>query len=200
VSRVRRFLSTLYHVFFNFVLYSFRNINQKIMSKFPVWRMREETTEHVQSCIKIFKWLILPASVLYMLLMFFLFNVNVLGSVLWGLAVFFYSNFLPDLSSIYRGKTSDGGAVLPWYKRYAILLFAPLLVWILFSGIRLNWRTTETFHNFKSLIVYGVFLFAVGFFAFAKFPIQTGNIIEILVFPLYGLAGYLTHLKVDKTW
>ncbi|MEM4701336.1 MAG: hypothetical protein QXZ51_04240, partial [Candidatus Bathyarchaeia archaeon] len=66
--------------------------------------------------------------------------------------------------------------------------------------IRLNWRTTETFHNFKSLIVYGVFLFAVGFFAFAKFPIQTGNIIEILVFPLYGLAGYLTHLKVDKTW
>lgn len=67
-------------------------------------------------------------------------------------------------------------------------------------GIRLNWRTAETFHNFKSLIVYGVFLLAVGFFAFIKLPIQVGNVIEILVFPVYGLVGYLTHLKVDKIW
>jgi len=86
MSRIRKALSTLYHAFFNFVLYSFKCINQKIRSKFPVWRMREETTEHVQSCIKVFRRLVPPASVLYVFLMFFFFGVNVLGSVLWVFA------------------------------------------------------------------------------------------------------------------
>jgi len=58
--------------------------------------------------------------------MFFFFKVNVLGSMLWGLAVFFYNNFLQDLPSIYRRKAADSGVEgLPWYKRYVILLFAP---------------------------------------------------------------------------
>ena len=201
MSKMRKLLSTLYHAFFNFVLHSFKSINRRVRSKLPVWRMREETAEHVHSSIKVFKWLILPASFFYAFLMFFFFKVNVLGSMLWGLAVFFYSIFLPDLPSIYRRKAADsGGEDPPWYKRYVILLFAPLLVWILFSGIRLNWRTSETYHNFKSLTVYGIFLYVVGFLAFIKFPVQTGNLIEVLIFPLYGFAGYLTHLKVDKVW
>ncbi|MEM3566088.1 MAG: hypothetical protein QXK47_02910 [Candidatus Bathyarchaeia archaeon] len=201
MSKIRRFLATLYHAFFNFVLNSFKSINRKIRSKLPVWRMKEETREHVQSSIKVFKWIILPASIFYVFLEFLLFGENALDTMLWGLAVFFYSNFLPDLPSIYRRKAkNNGGKDLSWYKRYAILLFAPLLVWILFSGIHLGWRTTETYHNFKSLTVYCTFLFIIGFFAFVKFPIQTGNLIKILVFPLYGLAGYLTHLRVDKIW
>jgi hypothetical protein len=40
----------------------------------------------------------------------------------------------------------------------------------------------------------------VGFFAFVKFPIDVGSITEILSLPLYGVVGYLTHLKVDKIW
>jgi len=201
MSRIRKFLAALYHAFFNFVLNSFKSINRKIKSKLPVWRMKEETKEHVQSSIKVFRWIILPASLLYVFLELYLFGENALDTMLWGLAVFFYSNFLPDLPSIYRKKAKNNDAKdLPWYKRYAILLFAPLLVWILFSGIRLSWRTTETYHNFKSLTVYCVFLFIVGFLAFIKFPITLGNFVEILVFPFYGLAGYLTHLKVDKIW
>lgn len=183
------------------MLHTFESINHRIRSKLSLLRMMEETTEHVQSSIKVFKWLILPASVLYVFLMFSFFNANVVGSMLWGLAVFFYSNFLPDLPSIYRKKAENGNTKdLPGYKRYAILLLAPLLVWILFSGIRLSWRTAETYHDFKSLTVFGAFLFVVGFLAFVKFPVQTENLIEILVFPLYGLVGYLTHLKVDKIW
>lgn len=200
MSRIRRFLATLYHMFFNFVLNSFKSINRKIRSRLPVWRMKEETIEHVESSIKIFRWIILPLSFLYVFLAFYLLDENVLDSMLWGLAIFFYSNFLPDLPSIYRIKArNDNANDIPWIKRYAILLLAPLLVWILFSGIRLKWRTTETYHNAKSLTVYCIFLLAIGFFAFSKFPIQTGNIIEIFIFPLYGFAGYLTHLKVDKT-
>jgi hypothetical protein len=40
----------------------------------------------------------------------------------------------------------------------------------------------------------------LGFFAFVKFPINVGSITEILSLPLYGVVGYLTHLKVDKIW
>jgi hypothetical protein len=93
--------------------------------------------------------------------------------MLWGLLVFFYSNFLPDLPSIHRkGAKNKENEDLPWYKKYALLLFASLLVGVLFSGIRLSWRTTETYHNFKSLAVYGCFLLILGFPAFIKFPPQ----------------------------
>jgi len=163
--------------------------------------MEEETLEHIRSLIKVFKWIVLPASLLYVFANFYFFGENALGSVLWGILIFFYSNFLPDLPSIHRKKNYNGGTEdLPWYKKYALLLLAPLLIWILFSGIRLAWRTTDTFHNFKSLTIYGTFLFLLGFFAFVKFPITIGNITEIMSFSLYGVMGFLTHLKVDKIW
>jgi len=163
--------------------------------------MEEETLEHVHSSIKVFKWMVLPASLLYVLADFYFFGENALGSMLWGVLLFFYSNFLPDIPSIYRKKeNSEGAEDLPWYKKYILLLFAPLLVWILFSGIRLRWKTRETFHDFESLTVYGAFLLILGFFAFVKFPMSIGNVTEILSLPFYGVIGYLTHLKVDKIW
>lgn len=208
MSRVKRFfeaihntLTSLYQVLCNFILHSFKSINRKIRSKLPVWRMEEETLEHVRFLIKVFKWIVLPASLLYLLADFYFLGENALGSMLWGILIFFYSNFLPDLPSIYRKKKDNGQTKdLPWYKKYALLLFAPLLIWILFSGIRLNWRTSATFHDFKSLTIYGAFLLALGFFAFVRFPIGIGDMSEILSLPLYGAIGYLTHLKVDKIW
>lgn len=201
LKSVKIFLRTIYNALFGFVLHSFKSINRKIRSKLPVWRMEEETLEHVNSSVKVFKWVILPVSFLYVFTVFYLFGENALDSMLWGLLVFFYSNFLPDLPSIYRRKEKNRkNEDLTWYKKYAILLFAPLLVWVLFSGMRLSWRTAETYHNFKSLIVYAFFLLLLGFFAFVKFPMEIGNIIEILFFPFYGVVGYLTHLRVDKIW
>ena len=208
MSKLKRFFKTIHHTFaslysafFGFVLHFFKSINRKVKSKLPVWRMKEETLEHVHSSIKVFKWIILPISLLYVTADFYFFRENALDSMLWGLLIFFYSNFLTDMPSIYRKTNYNGGAKdLPWYKKYALLLFAPLLIWVLFSGIRLAWRTTDTFHNFKSLTIYGTFLFLLGFFAFVRFPITIGNITEILSIPLYGAIGYLTHLKVDKIW
>ncbi|MGC8896518.1 MAG: hypothetical protein ACP5LB_07150 [Candidatus Bathyarchaeia archaeon] len=163
--------------------------------------MEEETLEHVHSVIRVFKWIVLPASLIYVFALFYFFNENALGSMLWGILIFFYSNFLPDLPFIYRRKKDEEATEdLSWYKKYVLLLFAPLLIWILFSGIHLSWKTQETFHDFKSLTVYGIFLLALGFFAFVKFPITIGNMLEVASLPLYGVAGYLTHLKVDKIW
>lgn len=207
-SKVRRFfaairsiLKALYGALYGFVLYSFKSINRKVRSKLPVWRMEEETLEHIHLLIKIFKWVILPASILYAFLAFYFLKENVLDSTLWGMLIFVYSNFVPDLPSIYRKKKAGGkSANLPWYKRYALLLFAPVLIWILFAGVRPQWKTAETFHDFQSLIIYGAFLFALSFLAFANFPISAGNLIKVLSLPIYGVLGYLTHLKVDKIW
>lgn len=202
VKMVHNVLVGLYKVLFGFVLHTFKSINRKVRSKLPVWRMEEETLEHIHFLIKVFKWIVLPASLLYVFVDFYFFGENALDSTLWGILIFFYSNFLPDLPSIYRQerrkneKTKD----LPWYKKYALLLFAPLLIWFLFSGIQLRWKTTQTFHDFKSLTIYGVFLFILGFFAFVQFPICIGTITKIVSMPIYGVIGYLTHLKADKIW
>jgi len=207
-SKARRLFKTIHDglkesrdALYGFVLYSFKNINRKIKSKFPVWRMKEETSEHVGQSVKVFIWLILPLSLLYVFGQRFFFADNALGPMLWSIAVYFYSNFLPDLPSIHRKKKSETDATdLPWYKKYALLLFAPLLVWLLFSGMRLNWRTEETYHNFTSLAVYGTFLLMIGFLAFAAFPVQIKDVTRMLFFPLCGITGFLAHLKVDEIW
>ena len=190
-----------YNKLYGSVLRYFKSINRKARSKIADWSMRCETLQHVGILIKVFKWVVLPASLLYVCVDFYFLGQNALDSMLCGILIFFYSNFLPDLPSIYRRKIYHGirGTTedLPWYKKYALLLFAPLFIVAFYCGTRLGWKTTETFHNFKSLAIYAVFLFTLSFLAFGSFPISVGDITEILSLPFYGSLGYLTHLKVD---
>ena len=207
-SRIRGFLRTidtmltgLQSTLHSFVLSVFKNINRRVRSKLPAWRMNEETSEHVNFTIKVFKRIILPASIIYVSADFYFFGRNALDSALWGLLLFFYSNFLPDLPSIFRERKEEGVRErLPWYKRYVLLLFAPLFILLLFSGQQLGWKTTESFHNFSSMAVYGAFLLLLGFTLFGNFPISLGRLTEILSLAFYGVGGYLTHLKVDRIW
>ncbi len=184
------------------ILGYFKTVNRRAKRKLAIWWMKYETRQHVGLLIKVFKWVVLPVSLLYICADFYFFRQNAVDSVFLGVLIFVYSNFLPDLPSIYRRRkiyrvtTED----LPWYKKYALLLFAPLFIGAFFLGMRLRWKTTETFHNFKSVAIYVVFLLSVGFFAFGVFPISIGEITEILSLSLYGMIGYLTHLKVDKIW
>ena len=159
------------------------------------------TLQHVDSVVKVFKWIIVPASLLYVIASFSILRENALDSALIGVAFFFYSNFLPDIPAIFRGTYYEGMQALdqglPSYKKYALLLFAPLFIGLFLCGIKLGWKTTETFHNLKSLAIYMGFLSFMGFLMFARFPIGMGNAIEIFSLPIFGSAGYLTHLKVD---
>ncbi len=197
---IRDFLVFLYNALYGFVLAFFKGINHRIGSKLSIWHMEKETYEHVHLLCIVLCFL-LPASLLYVFTDFYLFKENALDSMMWGLLIFFYGNFLPDLPSIYRRKKEKGEAEdLAWYKKYSLLLFAPFLIWAFYSGIRLSWRTADTFHNFRSLTVFGGFLFVLSFFAFGDLPISVGDLTEIASLPLYGLIGYLTHLKVDKIW
>ena len=191
-------LTGLHEAFFNFVLTFFEGVNRKVHSRLHLWLMEKETSEHVDMMIKVFKFVVLPASLFYVCSNYYLFGENALDSMSWGILIFVYSSFLPDLPSIYRGRKNIWiKEDLPWYKKYALLLLAPLFIWALFSGTRLRWRTTETFHNLKSLSIYGAFLLLLGF-AFLDLPISLADVTEIVSLPIYGLIGYLTHLKVDK--
>jgi hypothetical protein len=203
-QEVKRFYGSasrlIYNKLYGSVLHYFKSANRKARSKLAFWSMRCETSQHVDSLTRVFKWVVLPASLFYVFANLYFFARNALDSMFLGISLFFYSNFLPDLPSIFRRRTYHDirdTPEVPWYKKYALLLFAPLFIGAFFCGKRLRWKTTETFHNFKSLIIYGAFLFILSFFAFADFPISIADITEIVSVPSYGLIGYLTHLKVD---
>lgn len=193
---------SLYEDLYRLILGYFNRVNRKIRAKIPLWFMKLETFEHIHLLTKVFKWIVLPSSVLYGCAMFIFFGQNALNSILLANLLFFYSNFLPDLPAIfrrklYRDERDTFHEDLPTYKAYALLLFAPFFIVLLFCGKKTKWRTPETFHNFKSLVVYGAFLFTLGFLVLTVFQVSLGGIIEALFVPLFGLLGYLTHLKVD---
>jgi len=205
LSRIKTFFRLLpirvYERFHNFVLSYFKTVNYKAGKRLKFWFMKMETFEHVDSVIKVFKWVILPATFVYVLADFCFLRANVWDSALLGVLLFFYSNFLPDLPAIFRRKNLLNLGIkdpsLPWYKNYTLLLFAPIFIVLFLCGLKWRWKTIETFHNFKSLAVYVVFLSVIGFFVFSSFSMGLGNVIESLSVPFYGLAGYLTHLRVD---
>jgi len=200
-----RFVFRLRRLTYASVLGYFKTVNRKAKKKLVTGWMKYETWEHVGLMLKVFKWVVLPASLLYVCTDLYFFGENTLDSMFLGILIFVYSSFLPDLPSIFRKKpqyyVKDKTEDLPWYKKYALLLFAPLFIFAFLGlGMRRKWKTTETFHNFKSVMIYGVFLFALSLLIFGNFPIAIGGITEILSVPLYGLVGFLTHLKVDKVW
>ncbi len=191
----------LYEIFYKQVLGYFRTVNRNAGKTIKLWFMKLETYEHVDSVLKVFKWIIFPASLIYIVASFCFIKEIVLDSALIGVLFFFYSNFLPDIPAIFRSKYHQGLEVLnsrlPWYKNFALLLFAPLFIVLFFCGKKIKWKTIETFHNLRSLAVYTGFLSIVGLLIFVSFPLGVGDAIETVSLPLYGLAGYLTHLKID---
>lgn len=198
---VRDALDGLQNALYELVLHFFTAVNHIIRSRLPAVAMEIETMKHVHMTIKVFKWVIVPLSLVYVATNLYFFKHNAFDSMLWGLLVFFYSSFVPDLPSIFRAERLTGQlGDLHWWQKCAVLYGAPIFICALFSGFRLGWKTTETFHNFRSLVAYVAFLLVLGFLAFGDFAISLGDLTEILSVPLYGAIGYLTHLKVDEQW
>lgn len=220
-SKVKRLYKVtsriLYNSLYFFVFHFFKTLNQKARFKISSWHMRCETSEHVNFLTKVLKWVVFPASLLYVLSDFYFFGESALDVVFLGTMLFFYSNFLPDLPSIYYGNKNFErlNEDLLWDQKCAIFLFAPLFVGAFFCGMRLKWHTTETFHNFKSLMIYATSLLLLGLFVFGnmteifgffahgntiQFPISIRSMTKALSLTLYGVLGYSIHLKVDKIW
>lgn len=196
LTRVKEFLWEIGYCVYNFVLYCFQSINHKIRSRLPIERIKEETQEHVSFMLKLFKKVVFPLSLCYILAGIIL-GENVSDSLALAVLLFFYSNFAPDLPAILRRKDVSENSKkdeLPWYKKCVLLLFAPIFIYLIFKDWDLSsWKTFETFHSFKWLSVYSIFLLLLSLYTYS-YPIE--------IFPpvAFGLLGYLAHLKVDKIW
>lgn len=65
-KRFRRFVyQSLYEAFYGLAQGFFTRVNRRGRVKIPFWFMKVETFEHLHLLIKVFKWIILPSSILY---------------------------------------------------------------------------------------------------------------------------------------
>lgn len=185
------------NVFFSdFIQWFFRTLNRKTRQKVTLRKIREETAEHVSHLGLTLKRVILPLSLCYLFIGFLL-GRNVMDSLFLGLLIFIYSNFLPDVLSPFRNRkkqTTNETA----FKKYTLLFFAPIFIFLLMKDGTPTLRTAETFHNLKSLGVYSIFMLLLGFAFYGNLPFSIGRVIEIMSPTIFGSLGYLTHLKVDR--
>jgi hypothetical protein len=182
----------------NLVQWFFRTLSRRAHLKIGFQKIRDETTEHVDHLSSALKRFVLPLSVCYLCLGFFFGN-NVVDSLFLGILIFVYSHFLPDLLSPFRIKNrKERDKDRPWFKKYALLFLAPLFIFLLWGDGIPALRTTEHFHNARSLGVYSIFLLGLGLIFYGNVPLSLGRILEVFSLAIFGSIGYLTHLKVDR--
>jgi len=198
VGDVKNFLERCRLSFENFVQWFFRTLSHRAHLRIAFQKVRDETIEHIDYLSSALKKIVLPLSVCYLCLGFFFGN-NVIDSLFLGVLIFVYSHFLPDLLSPFRAKNrkernKDG----LWFKKYTLLFLAPLFILLLWGNGIPALRTTEHFHNARSLGVYSIFLLLLGLIFYGNVPLSLGRILEVFSLAIFGSIGYLTHLKVDR--
>lgn len=156
-------------------------------SRLSALKIRSEIVEHLSFVKWASKRIFLPISFLYIVLGF-IFHIRIFDSLFVNFLIFVYSNFLPDLDSVFKKNSQRFKS----YKQYLFLFFAPLYLFYLFSenSKKIYSKAAKPFHNFQSLFAYGLFLSAVGLLFY-------GNWLEIISIPLFGVFGYAIHLSID---
>lgn len=139
-----------------------------------------------------FKRIVLPLAAFYVVVGFFL-GEHVLGSLLMGIVVFLYANFLPDLDTFFRftnNKNNEVGAVK---KRIALFLTPLLIYYILSRRGQKNWDLgkDKPFHNRRALLEFSVFLLFFGSLLYF-------SLLKAFFFMLFGFCGYCVHLIIDE--
>jgi len=198
VRNVESFLKRCRLSLENFVQSFFQTLNRKAHLKIAFQKIRGETAEHIDHLSSALKKLVLPLSICYLCFGFFFGN-NVIDSLFMGILIFVYSYFLPDLLSPFRIKNKkEKNKDTSWFKKYALLFLAPLFIFLLWGDTIPALRTTEHFHNARSLGAYSIFLLLLGLIFYGNVPLSFGRILEVISLAIFGSIGYLTHLKVDK--
>ena len=164
---------------------------EKIPSYAKFDLIEDEVKTHFSFVKWMFKRIVMPLIVFYVVLGL-IFNMNVFGSLLVTLIIFIYSNFIPDIDFLIT-RTKNKNKESLWYERYFLLFFAPLIVYYILEGRAkpLYSKERKCFHNFKTVVVYGIFLFIVG-------SILWDDALKIVMLPVFGMLGFIFHLLVDK--
>lgn len=154
-------------------------------------KMEDEIKEHFNFINWMFKRILLPLIVFYVVMGLIL-NTNVFGSLFISLLMFIYSNFLPDTDFLIK-KTKDKNKDSLWYEKYSLLFFAPIIMYYIIAGRARPLYSVEDryFHNFRTAIVWGIFLFIVG-------SIFWTDALKRIMLLVFGMLGFIFHLMVDK--
>lgn len=170
-----------------------RIILKAIPSHARFTHMEEELKEHFNFLKWMFKRIVLPL-ILFYVIMSLVFNMNAFGSLFLSLLIFIYSNFLPDADFLIK-KTLQKNRVSLWYEKYFLLFFAPVVIYYVIGGRAKPIYSSENrcFHNFKTLVIYGFFLLIVG-------SIFWPETLKRVMLPLFGMTGFIFHLLVDGTY
>lgn len=167
-------------------------VAKRIPSYVDFKKIEDEIKEHFNFLKWAFKRIILPIALFYIIMGIFFFKINVLGSLVLALLVFLYSNFLPDIDFLMK-ETKNKKLKSKWYERYSLLFFAPVIIYYILDGKKKPLYTTrrKSFHNYKTVVTYGIFLFIIG-------TILWQDNIKMLILPLFGMLGFSFHLIVDE--
>lgn len=153
-------------------------------------KMEDEIKEHFNFIKWMFKRIVLPLILFYVVLGLLL-DMNIFGSLFISMIIFLYSNFLPDIDFLIK-KTKDEKEDSLWYEKYLLLFFAPIIMYYIIAGrARPLYSIKERcFHNFNSAVIWGIFLFIVG-------SIFWSETLNRVMFPIFGVTGFVFHLLVD---
>ncbi len=137
-----------------------------------------------------FKRIMLPLAIFYVILGFLL-GEHVLGSLLMGIIIFLYANFLPDLDTFFQFTNNKNNEVGTAKKRIALFL-APLVIYYILSRRQKGWGLgkDKPFHNVRALLEFSVFLMILGSILYFSF-------LKAFFFMIFGFSGYCTHLLID---
>lgn len=154
-------------------------------------RFEEEISEHGHFIKWVFKYVIVPLCIFFLLAGFF-FQENMMGSLFIGLLIFLYSNFVPDLDSLLTPTGNREKTRHNRFEKYGLLFAGPLFLYYLLSGEAkpVFVPKAKEFHQTRYLLFYTAFLLLVGLI-FWQHPLKN------LVLPIFGFLGYATHLFVD---
>ena len=168
--------------------------DKKILKIIPPYarfdKVESEIREHFSFLLFTLGRMVLPLVILYLVIGL------VMGERIWGpllisLAVFLYSNFVPDIDFLI-GKADKKHDPSLWYEKYFVLLFAPIFFYYVLIGKAnpIRSESPRCFHNVKSLIIYTLFLFIIA-------QVFWEETVKITTLPLFGFLGYSFHLIVD---
>ena len=154
-------------------------------------KFESEIKEHFTFVSWMFKRIVIPLAIFYIALGA-IFGMNVLGSLLISLLIFFYSNFLPEIDTLIKA-VPKGKKKSTSLQIYFFLFFAPISLYYIIAGRKeaLYNSKDRCFHNFKSLVFYGAFLVIIGLVLWT-------NIIKAIMLMTFGMLGFGFHLFVDK--
>src|SRR3989344_2504119 len=146
-------------------------------------KFQEEMKEHFSFTLWMVKRFIVPLAIFYVVGGMFL-HKNVFCSLFISLIIFLYSNIIPDIDLLI--KKSDREHDSPWYEKYFLLFFAPLIVYYILDGRAhpIHDKEYRPFHNLKTVLIYAVFLFILG-------NIFWSEPLKILMLPVFGSLGFL---------